>query len=194
MRKGRRGRMKVKGQWFHCNRVLFFNRVTRPVKPLPRMDNRQVENLSEKCRPSNIAVAYNSLESQQWIEAKETLEDNTEYDEETILRILCAILMVGEEAWDGTCGLRPLLLPLHYLILHFNVNPITCHSKEAFLVTKNASMSLSLLSKETRSMPMGYNLGILKDFKTIQLGICSNLQTSDLVCNDYPNHQNENLW
>ncbi|XP_052077552.1 uncharacterized protein LOC127715530 [Mytilus californianus] len=68
-------------------------RVTRSVKPLPRLDNRQVENLSEKCRPSNIAVAYNSLESQQWIEAKESLEDNTEYEEEIILRILCSILV-----------------------------------------------------------------------------------------------------
>jgi hypothetical protein len=65
------------------------------VKPLPRLDNRQVENLSEKCRPSNIAVSYNSLESQQWIDAKESLEDNTQYDEETILRILCSILVVG---------------------------------------------------------------------------------------------------
>lgn len=72
-------------------------RVTRSVKPLPRLDNRQVENLSEKCRPSNIAVSYNSLESQQWIEAKESLEDNTNYDEETILKILCSILMTTYE-------------------------------------------------------------------------------------------------
>lgn len=62
---------------------------------MPRLDNRQVENLSEKCRPSNVAVAYNSLESQQWIEAKESLEDNTEYEEEIILRILCSILVVS---------------------------------------------------------------------------------------------------
>lgn len=33
-------------------------------KPKVRTDNRLTENISEKCRPSNIAVAYTTLESQ----------------------------------------------------------------------------------------------------------------------------------
>ncbi|KAK3780928.1 hypothetical protein RRG08_052084 [Elysia crispata] len=59
--------------------------------PRPRPDNRHTENIGEKCRPSNIAVAFTTLESQEWMDAKESLEDDEE--EENVLKFLCEILM-----------------------------------------------------------------------------------------------------
>ncbi|GFO47585.1 hypothetical protein PoB_007409000 [Plakobranchus ocellatus] len=59
--------------------------------PRPRTDNRHTENIGEKCRPSNIAVAFTTLESQEWMDAKESLEDVAE--EEPVLKFLCEILM-----------------------------------------------------------------------------------------------------
>ncbi|GFR86105.1 hypothetical protein ElyMa_000712200 [Elysia marginata] len=59
--------------------------------PRPRTDNRHTENIGEKCRPSNIAVAFTTLESQEWMDAKESLED--EEEEEDVLKFLCGILM-----------------------------------------------------------------------------------------------------
>ncbi|XP_053398766.1 uncharacterized protein LOC128556895 [Mercenaria mercenaria] len=69
-------------------------RLTNSVKPMKRADNRFVENINEKCRPSNIAILYNNLESQQWVDAKEALEDAGFEDEETVTQFLCEILMV----------------------------------------------------------------------------------------------------
>lgn len=60
-----------------------------------RTDNRHVENISEKCRPSNIAQLYNTLESQEWVDAKETLEEITDFEEEDIVQFLCACVMAA---------------------------------------------------------------------------------------------------
>lgn len=72
-------------------------RCTNSVKPMKRVDNRFVENINEKCRPSNIAILYNNLESQQWVDAKEALEDAGYEDEELITQFLCEILMVSRQ-------------------------------------------------------------------------------------------------
>ena len=48
---------------------------------------------SEKCRPSNIALAYTTLESQQWMDAKESLDDLA--PEEEVLRFLYDVIMVS---------------------------------------------------------------------------------------------------
>ena len=64
------------------------------MRPIGGTDNRLVENINEKCRPSNIAQLYNTLESQEWVDAKETLEDITDFREEDILRFLCACVLV----------------------------------------------------------------------------------------------------
>ncbi|CAL1541244.1 unnamed protein product [Lymnaea stagnalis] len=66
-------------------------------KPKMRTDNRLTENISERCRPSNIAVAYTTLESQEWMDAKENLEEFTD-EEETITQFLCDILMSSFQA------------------------------------------------------------------------------------------------
>ncbi|XP_041358715.1 uncharacterized protein LOC121375364 [Gigantopelta aegis] len=72
-------------------------KVTSSVKPMVRTDNRHTENINERCRPSVIAVQYNTMESQVWVDAKETLEDSTGQDEEDIARFLCAALMTSYE-------------------------------------------------------------------------------------------------
>ncbi|KAK6975200.1 hypothetical protein BgiMline_021544 [Biomphalaria glabrata] len=69
---------------------------TSSPKPRMRTDNRLTENISEKCRPSNIAVAYTTLESQEWMDAKESLEE-LEEDEHQITQFLCGILMSSYE-------------------------------------------------------------------------------------------------
>ena len=61
-----------------------------------RTDNRFVENINERCRPSNIAILYNNLESQEWVDAKESLEDAGFDDEVTITKFLCSVLMVSQ--------------------------------------------------------------------------------------------------
>ncbi|XP_060064331.1 uncharacterized protein LOC132544708 [Ylistrum balloti] len=53
----------------------------------------QTETLSERCRPSNVAMLYTSLESQEWVDAKEALEDDYDFEEENIIQFLCTILM-----------------------------------------------------------------------------------------------------
>ncbi|OWF52902.1 uncharacterized protein LOC110447158 [Mizuhopecten yessoensis] len=66
------------------------------VEPLDRCrsGNRvQTETLSERCRPSNVAMLYTSLESQEWVDAKEALEDDYDFEEENIIQFLCTILM-----------------------------------------------------------------------------------------------------
>ncbi|CAI9738048.1 Hypothetical predicted protein [Octopus vulgaris] len=66
-----------------------------PAKPpiAARRDNRQVENINEQCRPSIVARKYDRLESQEWLDAKESLEDTTNRDEEEIVKFLCFMLM-----------------------------------------------------------------------------------------------------
>uniref|UniRef100_A0A0L8G8W0 Uncharacterized protein n=1 Tax=Octopus bimaculoides TaxID=37653 RepID=A0A0L8G8W0_OCTBM len=59
-----------------------------------RRDNRLVENINEQCRPSIVARKYDRLESQEWLDAKESLEDTTNRDEEEIVKFLCFMLMV----------------------------------------------------------------------------------------------------
>ena len=71
-------------------------RLTHSVKPMMRTDNRFVENINERCRPSNIAILYNNLESQEWVDAKESLEDAGFDDEVTITKFLCSVLMVSQ--------------------------------------------------------------------------------------------------
>lgn len=73
-------------------------RASSPVKPARRMDNRFVENINERCRPSNVAVLYNNLESQEWVDAKEALEEADYDDEQLVTRFLCAVLMHSYEA------------------------------------------------------------------------------------------------
>ncbi|XP_070197424.1 uncharacterized protein [Littorina saxatilis] len=71
-------------------------KMTSSVKPMVRADNRLTENISERCRPSNIALRYNALESQQWVDAKEALEDSpqaAQLDEGKIVHVLCQALM-----------------------------------------------------------------------------------------------------
>jgi len=84
--------------------IFFFSlsRQTHSVKPLPKpvpkarvSNSAYVENLSEKCRSSNVAMLYNTLESQEWVDAKEALEDDFDFEEESIIQFLCTILMVG---------------------------------------------------------------------------------------------------
>ena len=65
-----------------------------------RTDNRYVENINERCRPSNIAILYNNLESQEWVDAKESLEDAGFDDEVTITKFLCSVLMVRKIHYD----------------------------------------------------------------------------------------------
>ena len=74
----------------------FADSVSKSMLPIGRTDNRLVENISEKCRPSNIAQLYNTLESQEWVDAKETLEDITDFREEDIVQFLCACVMVSK--------------------------------------------------------------------------------------------------
>ncbi|KAL5012070.1 hypothetical protein ScPMuIL_010621 [Solemya velum] len=71
-------------------------RFTRSVKPMMRPDNRQFENINERCRPSVIGMAYNDLESQEWVDAKDSLEDDV--DENEINRFLCAVIMESYKA------------------------------------------------------------------------------------------------
>lgn len=61
---------------------------------MKRPDTRFVENINERCRPSTVATQYNQLESQQWVDAKEALEEAGYDDEETSTRFLCDVLMV----------------------------------------------------------------------------------------------------
>ncbi|XP_022327428.2 uncharacterized protein LOC111126814 [Crassostrea virginica] len=70
-------------------------KLARSILPIGRTDNRLVETISEKCRPSNIAQLYNTLESQEWVDAKETLEDITDFREEDIVQFLCACVMAS---------------------------------------------------------------------------------------------------
>ena len=76
--------------------LIFYFRLTHSVKPMMRTDNRFVENINERCRPSNIAILYNNLESQEWVDAKESLEDAGFDDEVTITKFLCSVLMVSQ--------------------------------------------------------------------------------------------------
>ena len=61
---------------------------------MKRPDARFVENINEKCRPSTVANQYNQLESQQWVDAKEALEEAGFEDEEEATRFLADLLMV----------------------------------------------------------------------------------------------------
>lgn len=63
-------------------------------KPAPRADSRLTENLNERCRPSNVALRYNTLESQQWVDAKEAVEESgNAWEESRIVHVLCQGLM-----------------------------------------------------------------------------------------------------
>ncbi|XP_076468229.1 uncharacterized protein LOC143299030 isoform X2 [Babylonia areolata] len=65
------------------------------VPAVPRTDSRLTENISERCRPSTIALHYTGLESQQWVDAKEAIEDDPDccLEEADIVRLLCEGLM-----------------------------------------------------------------------------------------------------
>ncbi|XP_064608492.1 uncharacterized protein LOC135472756 isoform X2 [Liolophura sinensis] len=63
------------------------------VKPKFVPDKRAFENINEKCRPSVIAMRYNALESEEWIDAKEALEDNFDKNEDEIVKFLSDLLM-----------------------------------------------------------------------------------------------------
>lgn len=81
-----------------CNKINAMDdrfRLAKTMLPIGRTDNRLAENISEKCRPSNIAQLYNTLESQEWVDAKETLEEITDFEEEDIVQFLCACVMVS---------------------------------------------------------------------------------------------------
>nr|KAG5706212.1 hypothetical protein BaRGS_019539 [Batillaria attramentaria] len=70
-------------------------KMTSSVKPMMRTDNRLTENINERCRPSTVAMRYNTLESQQWVDAKEAIEDGpgSDLDEDKIVGLLCDSLM-----------------------------------------------------------------------------------------------------
>ena len=84
---------------FLIHSIYICYRITQSVKPTPKrrgsINYSQVETISEKCRPSNIGLLYNNLESQEWVDAKEALEDDFDFDEEDIIRFLCNVLMVS---------------------------------------------------------------------------------------------------
>ena len=65
-----------------------------------RTDGRMTENISERCRPTTVALRYNSLESQQWVDAKEAIEDGpgSHLEEGTIVSVLCHALMVSPQS------------------------------------------------------------------------------------------------
>lgn len=69
-------------------------RLTNSVKPMKRPDTRFFENINERCRPSTVAVQYNQLESQEWMDAKEALEEAGYQDEEITTHFLSDVLMV----------------------------------------------------------------------------------------------------
>ncbi|XP_059174859.1 uncharacterized protein LOC131955000 [Physella acuta] len=85
-------------------------------KPRARTDNRMTENISERCRPSNIAVAYTTLESQEWMDAKEHLEDNS-CEEDVATQHLCDILM---SSYSASCAV---LKSVEKIIAYILANP-----------------------------------------------------------------------
>ncbi|GAB1610455.1 uncharacterized protein LOC115226977 [Argonauta hians] len=82
------------------NETLKQRLLTSPAKAtiVAKRDNRQVENINEQCRPSMVARKYDRLESQEWLDAKESLEDTTNKEEEEIVKFLCFMLMKVYEA------------------------------------------------------------------------------------------------
>lgn len=64
---------------------------------MKRPDHRFVENINERCRPTTVAAQYNQLESQEWVDAKEALEEAGFEDEEAATQFLADILMVWQE-------------------------------------------------------------------------------------------------
>lgn len=73
------------------------------VKPKFVPDKRAFENINEKCRPSVIAMRYNALESEEWIDAKEALEDNFDKNEDEIVKFLSDLLMVSMQSMKMIC-------------------------------------------------------------------------------------------
>ncbi|BFZ14553.1 hypothetical protein BsWGS_17592 [Bradybaena similaris] len=90
-------------------------------KPKARTDNRLTENISERCRPSNIAVAYTTLESQEWMDAKESLEECSD-DEEDITKFLCDLLLKSYQASSGV------VQSVEKIIAHILANPASAVS------------------------------------------------------------------
>ncbi|XP_025087487.1 uncharacterized protein LOC112560114 isoform X3 [Pomacea canaliculata] len=76
------------------------NRMTSSVKPMVRADNRLTENISERCRPTTVALRYNTLESQQWVDAKEAIEEapGMGLDECKVVGLLCQGLVSAYNA------------------------------------------------------------------------------------------------
>lgn len=76
---------------------LLSSRMTSSVKPMVRADNRLTENISERCRPTTVALRYNTLESQQWVDAKEAIEEapGMGLDECKVVGLLCQGLVVS---------------------------------------------------------------------------------------------------
>lgn len=75
-------------------------KMTSNVKPMVRADPRMTENINERCRPSTVALRYNTLESQQWVDAKEAIEDGPGegMEEDKIVGLLCDSLMSSYSA------------------------------------------------------------------------------------------------
>ncbi|CAG5125340.1 unnamed protein product [Candidula unifasciata] len=90
-------------------------------KPRARTDNRLTENISERCRPSNIAVAYTTLESQEWMDAKERLEEYSD-DEESITKFLCDLLLKSFQASTHV------IQSVETIIAHILANPVSAVS------------------------------------------------------------------
>lgn len=104
--------------------------------PRPRPDNRHTENIGEKCRPSNIAVAFTTLESQEWMDAKESLED--EEEEEDVLKFLCGILMSSYTVSSA------ILKSVENVIRHVIANPTAAVN----LISDEEARTLPPLSEE----------------------------------------------
>ena len=77
-------------------------RAVSSVAGVLRTDGRMTENISERCRPTTVALRYNSLESQQWMDAKEAIEDGpgSHLEEGAVVSMLCHALMVSPQ---GRC-------------------------------------------------------------------------------------------
>ncbi|WAQ98995.1 hypothetical protein MAR_023368 [Mya arenaria] len=132
-------------------------RLTHSVKPIKRPDPRLVENIQERCRPSTVAHAYTHLESQEWVDAKEALEDAGYDDEVAVTRVLAELLML--DSGYLTCARDSGTLPeellgavkenLRHHTEHVDVQPIVQKCKERIAADPKWNQFEGLLSHKS---------------------------------------------
>ncbi|KAL3878155.1 hypothetical protein ACJMK2_030525 [Sinanodonta woodiana] len=86
---------------------------------------RDMEVLTDRCRPSVIALQYNDLESQEWVDAKESLEDSGFDDEEMVTKFLSLVVLQSYK-----CSSR-LLERLEAVVSEFLRRPTLALSSES---------------------------------------------------------------